>query len=62
MDGKKAGTCECPGTDRFHRWRNWPHILPAEFIVRAEPQIKQVAITAGRDINMFRFWFYQPRQ
>lgn len=62
VDGKKAGTCECPGTDRFHRWRNWPHILPAEFIVRAEPQIKQVAITAGRDINMFRFWFYQPRQ
>jgi hypothetical protein len=62
VDGKKAGTCECPGTDRVNRWRNWPFIIPAEFIVRAEPQIKQIAVTAGRDINMFRYWFYQPRQ
>ena len=62
VDGKKAGVCECPGTDRINRWRNWPHIIPEEFVVRAEPVIKQLAVTAGRDINMFRYWFYQPRQ
>jgi hypothetical protein len=62
VDGKKAGVCECPGVDRQFRWRNWPFIIPAEFIVRAEPTIKQTALTAGRDINMFRYWFYQPRQ
>ena len=45
-----------------NRWRNWPHIIPAEFVVRAEPNVKQIAVTAGRDINMFRYWFYQPRQ
>ena len=21
VDGKKAGVCECPGTDRINRWR-----------------------------------------
>ena len=62
VDGKKAGVCECPGTDRIHRWRNWPFIIADEFIVRNEPTVKQIAVTAGRDINMFRYWFYQPRQ
>lgn len=62
VDGKKAGVCECPGTDRIHRWRNWPFIIGDEFVVRAEPTVKQIAVTAGRDINMFRYWFYQPRQ
>jgi hypothetical protein len=62
VDGKKAGVCECPGTDRINRWRNWPFIIPAEHVVRAEPNVKQIAVTAGRDINMFRYWFYQPRQ
>ena len=62
VDGKKAGVCECPGTDRLNRWCNWPHIIPEEFVVRAEPVVKQLAVTAGRDINMFRYWFYQPRQ
>ena len=62
VDGKKAGICECPGTDRINRWRNWPHIIPAEFVVRAEPNVKQIAVTAGRDISMFRYWFHQPRQ
>lgn len=62
VDGKKAGVCECPGTDRIHRWRNWPFIIGDEFIVRNEPTVKQIAVTAGRDINMFRYWFYQPRQ
>ena len=62
VDGKKAGVCECPGTDRINRWRNWPFIVGEEFIARNEPAIKQSAVTAGRDINMFRYWFYQPRQ
>lgn len=61
VDGKVVGRCECPGVDRQYRWRNWPYIIPAEFIVRNEPTIKQSAVTAGRDINMFRYWFYQPK-
>ena len=24
VNGKKAGVCSCAGTDRVHRWRNWP--------------------------------------
>ena len=24
VDGKNAGVCSCAGTDRVHRWRNWP--------------------------------------
>ena len=39
-----------------------PFIIADEFIVRNEPMLKQIAVTAGRDINMFRYWFYQPRQ
>lgn len=61
VDGKKAGICECPGTDRLLRWRNWPFIVADEFIQRSEVVVKQLAVTAGRDINMFRYWFYQPR-
>jgi hypothetical protein len=23
--------------------------------------VKQIAVTAGRDVNMFHLWFYQPK-
>jgi len=61
VDGRSAGVCPCNGTDRVHRWRNWPYVIAGEFVGKDKVTIKQVASTAGRDINMFRFWFYQPK-
>ena len=49
------------GTDRVNRWRNWPYTIPGDVINKSTVTIKQSAITAGRDINMFRYWFYQPK-
>lgn len=51
---------DCRGEDRKHRWRNWPYVIPAENISTTSVKIKQVMLTADRDINMFRYWFYQP--
>ena len=61
VDGKPAGTCSCAGTDRVHRWRNWPYVIPAEVVTKTQVAVKQSANTAERDINMFRYWFYQPK-
>ncbi len=61
VEGKTAGVCSCAGTDRVSRWRNWPYVIPAELVTKDKVLIKQVATTAGRDINMFRYWFYQPK-
>jgi hypothetical protein len=51
----------CDGNDRKFRWRNWPYVVPAEYINDDSVTIKQVMLTADRDINMFRYWFYQPK-
>ncbi|MEZ4469785.1 MAG: hypothetical protein R3F60_03070 [bacterium] len=51
---------DCRGEDRKFRWRNWPYVIPAQHISTAQISVKQVMLTADRDINMFRFWFYQP--
>ncbi len=61
IDGKPAGVCSCAGTDRVHRWRNWPYVIPAEVVTKTQVAVKQSANTAERDINMFRYWFYQPK-
>ena len=61
VDGKNAGVCSCAGTDRVNRWRNWPYVISSELITKDKVTIKQNAGTAGRDINMFRYWFYQPK-
>ncbi len=55
-----VGTASCSGTDRVHRWRNWPFMIDAEHITDSTLTIKQVAVTAGRDVNMFYIWVYQP--
>ena len=60
VDGKSGGVSSNAGTDRVFRWRNWPYVIPGEVITKPIVTIKQSAITAGRDINMFRYWFYQP--
>jgi hypothetical protein len=60
-NGKSVGVVSCAGVDRVHRWRNWPALIPAEFVNDATLTIKQIAMTAGRDVNMFHLWFYQPK-
>lgn len=60
VNDKVVGTLSCSGTDRVHRWRNWPFMIDAEHITDSSVTIKQVAVTAGRDVNMFHIWIYQP--
>lgn len=60
VNGKAVGTVSCSGTDRVHRWRNWPFIIDAEHVTESALNIKQVCLTAGRDVNMFHLWVYQP--
>lgn len=60
VNGKKVGNSVCPGNDRRFRWRNWPFVIPGEYVNEPTLKIKQVPITAGRDVNMFKVWFYHP--
>ncbi|HLL22610.1 MAG TPA: hypothetical protein VK427_10780, partial [Kofleriaceae bacterium] len=59
--GKKTAVVSCVGTDRVHRWRNWPAMIPAEAVTAETLILRQQSITAGRDINMFHIWAYQPK-
>jgi hypothetical protein len=61
VNGKKAAIVSCTGTDRVHRWRNWPGMIPAESVTEASLLVRQQSVTAGRDINMFHIWVYQPK-
>ncbi len=61
VNDKSAAVASCQGTDRIHRWRNWPVLIEAEHVTAASLTIKQVAVTAGRDVNVFHIWVYQPK-
>lgn len=61
VNGKKVSVVSCVGTDRVHRWRNWPALISAENVSSENMIIRQQSITAGRDINMFHIWVYQPK-
>ena len=61
VNGKKVSIVSCVGTDRVHRWRNWPAMIPPESVGDGTLLIRQQSITAGRDINMFHIWVYQPK-
>ena len=61
VNGKKVGIVSCVGTDRVHRWRNWPALVAAEYVTDGNLIIRQQSVTAGRDINMFHIWVYQPK-
>jgi hypothetical protein len=61
INAKKVSVVSCVGTDRVHRWRNWPALIPAEAVAEATLLVRQQSITAGRDINMFHIWVYQPK-
>jgi len=60
-NGKKVGIVSCVGTDRVHRWRNWPAMITEEYVKENSLLIRQASVTAGRDINMFHIWAYQPK-
>lgn len=60
VNGKKTGSMVCSGEDRKFRWRNWPYKISAEYVSDTFLTIRQTPVTAERDINMFRVWFYQP--
>jgi hypothetical protein len=61
VNGKKTSIVSCVGTDRVHRWRNWPAMIPAESVTDGTLLVRQSSVTAGRDINMFHIWVYQPK-
>jgi hypothetical protein len=61
VNGKKASIVSCVGTDRVHRWRNWPAMIAAENVTDGTLLVRQASVTAGRDINMFHIWVYQPK-
>ncbi len=61
INGKKVGIVSCTGTDRVHRWRNWPALIAAENVTEGSLIFRQQSVTAGRDINMFHIWVYQPK-
>jgi hypothetical protein len=61
VNGKKVSVVSCVGTDRVHRWRNWPAMIPADAVTEGTMFVRQQSITAGRDINMFHIWVYQPK-
>jgi hypothetical protein len=61
VNGKKVAVVSCVGTDRVHRWRNWPAMIPAEAVTDGTLIVRQGSVTAGRDINMFHIWVYQPK-
>ena len=60
VNGKDAGISRCEGYDRQYRWRNWPFVIPARFVTDTTLHIKQIPVSADRDVNMFCYWFYQP--
>ncbi|MBP9085470.1 MAG: hypothetical protein KBG15_05090 [Kofleriaceae bacterium] len=60
-NGKVITMAACQGTDRVHRWRNWPALIAAEYVTDTTISLKQRSVTAGRDINMFHIWAYQPK-
>ncbi len=60
VEGRSATVVSCTGTDRIYRWRNWPALIDAEHVTATTMSVKQVPVTAGRDVNMFHIWVYQP--
>ena len=61
VNGKKVSIVSCTGTDRVHRWRNWPALIAPEHVTEGSLIVRQQSVTAGRDINMFHIWVYQPK-
>ncbi len=60
VNGERCGVWECPGEDRRFRWRNHPFVIEAKYVNDTRLMVRQVPVTADRDINMFKLWFLQP--
>ena len=60
VNNQDVGISRCDGFDRRARWRNWPFVIPSHFVNDTVLHVRQTLLTADRDVNMFRFWFYQP--
>lgn len=61
VNNRRVGNMRIPGEDRQFRWRNWPFVIKGEFVEDKILHIKQIPLTADRDLNMFKIWFYQPQ-
>ncbi len=57
---RRAPNCICSGSDRKARWRNWVYMVAPEHVREVSLRIKIKPVTAGRDINVFKMWAYQP--
>jgi hypothetical protein len=62
VNDKKVGSSKCTGVDRKFRWRNWPYLIPRQYITDDELVIRQVAMSVDRDINFFRIWALQKEE
>jgi hypothetical protein len=61
IGNKSIGVVSCTGTDRVHRWRNWPFLIEAQHVTEPALTLRQACLTAGRDVNMFHIWVYQTK-
>lgn len=61
VNDQKVGTSKCVGVDRKNRWRNWPFVIPRQFITSDEITVRHVAMSAERDVNFFRIWALQKK-
>jgi hypothetical protein len=59
VDGKAVGDWKIDDSDRTYRWRNWLFRVPGNFVAKETAEVRQVAVEAERDVNMFGLWFYQ---
>ena len=59
VNGRQVGTMEVNESDIDHRWRNWPFVIPAEFVDAPTLRIKETPIKSDRDINIYKIWVYQ---
>ena len=59
IDGEKIGVWECAGEDRRFRWRNHPFLIEARHVNDTRLLVRQLPVTADRDINMFKIWILQ---
>ncbi|MSP91576.1 MAG: hypothetical protein EXR79_07210 [Myxococcales bacterium] len=57
---RRLANCVCAGSDRKFRWRNWVYVVPAEHVREVTLRLKMKPVTAGRDINVFKMWAFQP--
>ncbi len=59
VNGERDGVWLCEGEDRVHRWRNQPYLIEAKNVNDTRLMLRQIPVTADRDINMFRIWVMQ---